>query len=568
MIKKLFLTLMVLSATLSAIAQVTTSGVNGIVKAGDEEAIGATITAKHIPSGTVYRAITNIDGRYTLTGLRTGGPYEVEISYIGFQSQKFTDIQLDLGQNTVIDAVLSEGGEILNEVVVVAKKNNTMRSDRSGAVTNLNAEAMSVVPTVGRSMTDIMKMTPQSSSASGMAIGGGNYRQSSVTIDGASFNNAFGLGYSPLPGGGAPISLDALDQMTISITPYDVRQSGFTGGGINAVTKSGTNEFKGSVYTYLTSTSLKGARVGDDSLPVDDGHTNTFGLTFGGPILKDKLFFFVNGEIEDNVTAGPSARAGNGAPPWTTTNHRPQLSELEGLSDYLQNTYGLTLGPWQAYNIKTPAYRILARVDWNINDNHKFNVRFTKSNRKETKPSSASRTIGSNLSNTIFGGSQNIYGGQTNYSMSPLGSRYYAEYKFTSFAAELNSTFGKFHNTLRGTYSFQDQPRSTEYNDAAPVIEFVMSDGQGHYPSWAITGDIYTLGNLAQTKNTVITDEVNVTLGKHNLFAGIQYEHNFAANGYAPAASGYWVYEVTQEQARNREWAAVMSATPRLYLWQ
>ena len=556
---------MVMGAALTAFAQVTTSGINGIVTAGNEEAIGATITAKHVPSGTIYRAITNIDGRYTLTGMRTGGPYEVEISYIGFQTQKFTDIQLALGQNTVLDAALSENSEMLKEVVVVAKVNNTMRSDRSGAVTNLNAQAMAVVPTVGRSLTDIMKMTPQSSSASGMAIGGGNYRQSSVTIDGASFNNAFGLGGSPLPGGGTPISMDALDQMTISITPYDVRQSGFTGGGINAVTKSGTNEFRGSAYTYLTSSSLKGARVGDISLPVDDGHNNTFGLTFGGPIIKDKLFFFVNGEIEDNVTTGPASRAGDGSIPYTTTNSRPQLNELESLSDYLQKTYGLTTGSWQGYHVKTPAYRILARVDWNINDNHKFNIRFTKSNRKESKGASASRAIGSNQSNIIYGGNQNTYGSLTTYSMNSLSSRYYTEYRFTSIAAELNSTFGIFRNTLRGTYSFQDQPRSTEYGDNYPVIEIVMNDGQDHYPSWALTGDIFTYGNLTQTKNTVITDELNVTLGKHNLFAGLQYEHNYAANGYAQAAAGYYVYEATPEQVHQGNWGAVFGAKPRYF---
>ena len=551
---------MVMGAALTAFAQVTTSGINGIVTAGNEEAIGATITAKHVPSGTIYRAITNIDGRYTLTGMRTGGPYEVEISYIGFQTQKFTDIQLALGQNTVLDAALSENSEMLKEVVVVAKANNTMRSDRSGAVTNLNAQAMAVVPTVGRSLTDIMKMTPQSSSASGMAIGGGNYRQSSVTIDGASFNNAFGLGASPLPGGGTPISMDALDQMTVSITPYDVRQSGFTGGGINAVTKSGTNEFRGSAYTYLTSSSLKGARVGDISLPVDNGHNNTFGLTFGGPIIKDKLFFFVNGEIEDNVTTGPASRAGDGSIPYTT-----QLNELESLSDYLQKTYGLTTGSWQGYHVKTPAYRILARVDWNINDNHKFNIRFTKSNRKESKGASASRAIGSNQSNIIYGGNQNTYGSLTTYSMNSLSSRYYTEYRFTSIAAELNSTFGIFRNTLRGTYSFQDQPRSTEYGDNYPVIEIVMNDGQDHYPSWALTGDIFTYGNLTQTKNTVITDELNVTLGKHNLFAGLQYEHNYAANGYAQAAAGYYVYEATPEQVHQGNWGAVFGAKPRYF---
>ena len=564
--KRLFLLVVtLLTLSLSAVAQVTTSGINGIVTANNEEAIGATITAKYVPSGAIYRAVTNVNGRYTITGMRSGGPYEVEVSYIGYQTKKFTEIQLALGQNTVIDVTLSEGSEMLQEVEIVAAARNTMRSDRSGAVTNLNGAQMAAVPTVGRSMTDIMKMTPQSSSASGMAIGGGNYRQSSVTVDGAAFNNAFGLGSSPLPGGGTPISLDALDQMTISITPYDVRQSGFTGGGVNAVTKSGTNEFKGSAYTYLTSTSLKGNRVGNTVFSVDDGHTNTYGATFGGPIIKDKLFFFVNGEYEDNVVAGPVARAGDGGSTYSNTNRRPQLSELEGLSSYLQNTYGLTTGAWQGYNVSTPAYRILARIDWNINENHKFNVRFTKSNRKSSSSASASRSVPSNRSNDIYGGSQNDYGSNTNYGMSSLSSRYYAEYKFTSIAGELNSKFGKVHNTLRGTYSFQDQPRSTEYNDAAPVVEIVMNDGQDHYPTWALTGDIFTYGNLAQTKTTVITDEVNATFGKHNLFAGLQFEHNFAANGYAQAAAGYYTFEATPEEVASGNWAAVFGRGPRTF---
>jgi len=564
--KRLFLLVVtLLTLSLSAVAQVTTSGINGIVTANNEEVIGATITAKHVPSGAIYRAVTNVNGRYTITGMRSGGPYEVEVSYIGYQTKKFTEIQLALGQNTVIDVPLSEGSEMLQEVEIVAAARNTMRSDRSGAVTNLNGAQMAAVPTIGRSMTDIMKMTPQSSSASGMAIGGGNYRQSSVTVDGAAFNNAFGLGSSPLPGGGTPISLDALDQMTISITPYDVRQSGFTGGGVNAVTKSGTNEFKGSVYTYITSTSLKGNRVGNTVFAVDDGHNDTYGLTFGGPIIKDKLFFFVNGEYEDNVIAGPVARAGDGGSTYSNTARRPQLSQLESLSSYLGKTYGLTTGPWQGYNVSTPAYRILARVDWNINENHKFNVRFTKSNRKSSSGASASRSVPSNRATDIYGGSQNDYGSNSNYGMSALSSRYYAEYKFTSIAAELNSKFGKFNNTLRGTYSFQDQPRSTEYNDAAPVVEIVMNDGQDHFPTWALTGDIFTYGNLAQTKTTVITDEVNATFGKHNLFAGIQFEHNFAANGYAQAAAGYYTFEATPEEAAAGDWASVFNRGPRTF---
>ena len=564
--KRLFmLVVTLLTLSLTAVAQVTTSGINGIVTANNEEVIGATVSAKHVPSGSVYRAVTNMNGRYTITGMRSGGPYEVEVSYIGYQTKKFTGIQLSLGQNTVVDVVLTEGSEMLQEVEIVASARNTMRSDRSGAVTNVNGDQMAAVPTVGRSMTDIMKLTPQSSSASGMAIGGGNYRQSSITVDGAAFNNAFGLGSSPLPGGGTPISLDALDQMTISITPYDVRQSGFTGGGINAVTKSGTNEFKGSLYTYITSTSLKGNRVANTVFAVDDGHNDTYGMTLGGPIVKDKLFFFVNGEYEDNVTTGPNALAGDGSTPYTTTNRRPQLSELESLSDYMQKTYGLTTGPWQGYNVKTPAYRILARLDWNINDNHKFNIRFTKSNRKSSSAASASRSVPSNRQYDIYNGSNGTYGSGSNYGMSSLSSRYYSEFKFTSFAAELNSKFGKVNNTLRGTYSFQDQPRSTEYGDSYPVVEILMNDGQDHYPTWAYTGDIFTYGNLSQTKTTVITDELNVTLGKHNLFAGIQYEHNFAANGYAQAAAGYYTFEATPEEVAAGNWGAVFGRSPRTF---
>ena len=565
--KKLSLILTILLSALTASAQVTTSCITGKVTDAHETIIGATIKACHTPSGAIYYGVTNANGVYTISGMKAGGPYDVEVSYIGYEPVKFTDIQLVLGQNTIINATITENASQLQEVQVVAPSRNTMRSDRSGAVTNMNLEQISSIPTISRTMTELMRMTPQSSSASGVAIGGGNFRQSNVTIDGASFNNAFGLslGATPLPGGGTPISLDALEQMTISVTPYDVRQSGFTGGGINAITRSGTNQFKGSVYTYITSTSLKGSRVGDTSLAITNGRNDTYGLTFSGPILKDKLFFFINGEFEDNKTTGPSSRAGDGGNTYTNTSRRPQLSELESLSSYLRSNYGIETGPWQNYNVKAPAYRLLARVDWNINDNHKFYIRFTKAKRTLSNPASASRSIGGNQSTPIYNGHQNNFGSNTNYGMSSLSSRYYAEYHFTSFAAELNSKFGIWRNTLRGTYSFQDQPRSNEYGESNPVIEVVMSDGQNHFPSWAMTGDLYTYGNLAQTKTTVITDEVNVSLGKHNLFAGLQYEHNFAANGYAQAAAGYYAFEATQAQVDARDWASVFNAAPRVF---
>ena len=224
--KRLFLLVVtLLTLSLTAVAQVTTSGINGKVTANDEEVIGATITAKHLPSGSVYRAVTNVSGRYTMDGMRAGGPYEVEISYIGYQTKKFTDLQLQLGQSAVLDVWLDESTEMLKEVQVFSTGRNNMRTDRAGSVTSVNATEMAVIPTVSRSMNDIMKLTPTgANTGNGFAVGGGNFRQSYVTIDGAAFNNAFGIGGN-LPGNGSPVSLDALDQISVSTSPFDVRQS-------------------------------------------------------------------------------------------------------------------------------------------------------------------------------------------------------------------------------------------------------------------------------------------------------------------------------------------------------
>jgi hypothetical protein len=557
---------MLLVIAVAVQAQVTTSSMSGkVTDANNETIIGATVQAIHEPSGAVYGAITNVDGRYSITNMRAGGPYKVEVSYVGYQTVVFKDINLQLGENLVLNPFLKESTELLDEVVVVASKNSNMKSNRSGAMTNVDANQMAMVPTASRSLSDIMKLSPQASSTTnGFAVGGGNYRQSNVTIDGAQFNNTFGLGSGNLPGGGTPISLDAIDQMTVSVTPYDVRQSGFIGGAINAVTKSGTNQFKGTAYMHLTSNDLRGTRVGGSSFSLDDAHTNTYGFTLGGPILKDKLFFFVNGEYEDIITAGPTARAGTGSGSYTNTNRRPTLDQLTSFSDYMYDKYGYQTGVWQGYNLDTPAYRLLARIDWNINKDNKFNVRFTRSNRKSSSAASTSRSIGTNQQNAIYNGANGTYGSGSYYGMSSLSSRYYAEYRFTSVAAELNSKIGKVQNTLRGTYSYQDQPRSNEYGDQ-PIIELVMNDGQDHYPTWALTGDVFTMGNLSQTKNLVLTDEANLTLGKHNLFAGIQYEHNNAANGYAQAAAGYYAYEVTADEAASGDWASVFARDPRVF---
>lgn len=559
----LVVTLLIFTAVINA--QVTTATISGkVMDMNNEAIIGATVLAVHEPSGTRYGAITNLDGLYSIQGMKTGGPYKVEFSYVGYQTVVFKGINLQLGDNYVLNAAMKESSELLDEVVITASANSNMKSSRSGAMMNVNSAQMSVVPTVSRNLSDIMRLSPQgSATTNGFAVGGGNYRQSNVTIDGAQFNNTFGLGSGNLPGGGNPISLDALEQVSVSITPYDVRQSGFNGGAINAVTKSGTNLFNGTVYGYFTGEKLIGDNVNGNNLSLEKSHKYTYGASIGGPIIKDKLFFFVNGEYEDNLGAGPSGRAGNGETPYTNTNRRPKLSQLESLTSYTVSNYSFPTGAWQNYNVKTPSYRILARVDWNINDNNKFNVRFTKSNKKTNSGATNSRSP--LIVDNIYGGNQGIYGSNSYYGMSALSSRYYSEYHFTSVAGELNSRFGKFTNTLRGTYSYQDQPRSNEYGNL-PTVEILMSDGQGQFPTWALMGnDPFTMGNLSQTKNIVLTDELNATFGKHNLFAGFQYEYNHAVNGYAQMGAGYYAFEATADQIANNEWEDVFAATPRVF---
>lgn len=545
MLKRLrfILTVIALLAAVGISAQVTTATMSGKVTAQEEPIIGATIVAIHEPSGTRYGTVTNVSGQFTLQGMRTGGPYKVEISYVGYQTAIYKGINLLLGENYVLNVSLKESSELLDEVVVTASKESNMKSDRAGAVTNLTSAKIASIPTVSRSMNDIMRLSPQSNTTSnGFAAGGGNYRQSFVTVDGASFNNAFGIG-SNLPAGGAPISLDALEQLSVSITPYDVRQSGFTGAAINAVTKSGTNELTGSAYTFLTNNNLIGDRVGDNSIELEKSHQYTYGATLGGAIIKNKLFFFVNGEYEDDLTAGPIARARNDASESYGESgiHRPVASQMDEIRDYLIKTYDYDPGAYQGYNVKVPSYKFLARIDWNINENNKVNVRFSKTNNRYD--ASPSTSVSPMTVTTIFPGNDDkgISSGKGASSDEGLyfrNTRYRQEQRFTSIAAEWNSKWGVLNNTLRGTYSYQDEPRS--YDGGAFPTTYILEDGA----VYAMFGtELFTEGNIRQVKSFTITDEATWTWGKHNFMAGLQFEHNKAVNGYMQGANGAYVFK-------------------------
>ena len=530
----------------TAMAQITTSSVSGKITANGEDVIGATIKAVHQPSGTVYRAVTNIDGRYSIQGMRPGGPYVLEVTYVGYKNKQVKGISLSLGQNTVLNETLSEDAAQLEDVVIVADRNNNMRTDRAGATTSINADQIEAVPTVSRSMNDLLKLTPQGANVgSGFSVGGGNYRQSYVTVDGAAFNNAFGIGGN-LPGNGSPISLDALDQISVSSSPYDVRLSGFTGGAISAVTKSGTNDFKGTAYMYTTNSHLRGNKVGDYELNRLQSHSTTWGASFGGPIIKDKLFFFANGEYQSNISAGPSGTARvNASDEWSPSSgtvHRPLQSDMDNMLSFLNKTYGYNPGRYQGYSLDTPSYKFLARIDWNINENNKLNFRFSKSHDKDSSSPSSSTTPFKD--SIIYPGGEDATGGKSqsgrtaNAGLYFESARYYQEKNFTSFAAEWNSKWGGVSNILRATYSYQDEPR-TYVGGMFPTVD-ILKNGS-YYMGFG--PDPFTEGNLRQVKTFVATDEATWSMGIQNFTAGLQFETNKATNGFGAASAGYYVFE-------------------------
>lgn len=530
----------------TAMAQITTSSVSGKITANGEDVIGATIKAVHQPSGTVYRAVTNIDGRYSIQGMRPGGPYVLEVTYVGYKNKQVKGISLSLGQNTVLNETLSEDAAQLEDVVIVADRNNNMRTDRAGATTSINADQIEAVPTVSRSMNDLLKLTPQGANVgSGFSVGGGNYRQSYVTVDGAAFNNAFGIGGN-LPGNGSPISLDALDQISVSSSPYDVRLSGFTGGAISAVTKSGTNQFKGTAYMYTTNSHLRGNKVSDYELNRLQSHSTTWGASFGGPIIKDKLFFFANGEYQSNISAGPSGTARvNASDEWSPSSgtvHRPLQSDMDNMLSFLNKTYGYNPGRYQGYSLDTPSYKFLARIDWNINENNKLNFRFSKSHDKDSSSPSSSTTPFKD--SVIYPGGDDATGGKSqsgrtaNAGLYFESARYYQEKNFTSFAAEWNSKWGGVSNVLRATYSYQDEPR-TYVGGLFPTVD-ILKNGS-YYMGFG--PDPFTEGNLRQVKTFVATDEASWSMGIQNFTAGLQFETNKATNGFGAASAGYYVFE-------------------------
>ena len=562
--KKLFTLFLALVASFTMMAQVTTSSISGRITDVQKRTLpGATVVATHTPSGTQYYAVADANGSYRLLNIRPGGPYRLEFRMVGFQTEVHNNINTTLGETKILNVSMKEEAIGLGEVTISAEAiSNGMDSDRAGATTAISSEQITQLPTVSRSLNDVLALTPQGATTSnGLAIGGGNYRSSYVTVDGAAFNNAFGIGGN-LPAGGSPISLDALEAMTINITPFDVRQSGFTGGAINAVTKSGTNQFKVSVYDYFTNDGLTGTKFGKkdefgnfpNNLKLAKSLDNTAGFSVGGPIVKNKLFFFVNFEYQSDIDPGQTRFAREHEDQeWggSTQYNLPTVAQMEEIKDYLKTHYNYDPGRYQNYSASTPDYKLLARLDWNINETNKFNIRYSLvKNKYSSSPSSSINPLSSSVYN------RNTYGRLSNYAMYFESARYFQEQNFSSVAAEWNSSFlnGRGNNMLRATYSHQYEPRSF-VGDLFPTVDILQTiDTNGTKAVLTTFGpDPFTYGNLRDVSTAIVTDEVSYLTGIHNFVFGGQFEFDNTKNGFMQGGAGYYVYNSWEDFVNNAD---------------
>jgi len=516
----------------SAYAQVTTSALSG--KVADEKGeplVGATVIAVHTPSGSQYYGVANEEGRYNIQGLRPGGPYEVSFSLIGNQSMLVKDVVLPLGETTQQDAVLATATEKLNEVVVVASSTK-FSAEKTGAATNISNREMMSLPTVSRSITDVTRLSPYG--GNGMSFAGTDGRTANFTVDGANFNNNFGLS-SNLPGGGNPISIDAIDELQVVISPYDVRQTDFKGGGVNAITKSGTNTFRGTAYVYHRNEFMRGNTVyGTEIAGARDTDRNTtYGLTLGGPIIKNKLFFFVNFEYSKSPSVAVRWRGSeNGIGDEARSLSYCSLADLEKVKQHTLDKYGYDTGSYTDFPADESNMKALARIDWNISDKHHLALRYNYTNNLIWNGPNAS---------SMDGGTRSPYARTSLYSMTFANSMYSMNNLVHSASVDLNSRLSdKVSNQFLATFSMLNDVRGTNSKDF-PFID--IQDGTGNNVQYMSLGyELFTWNNAVNNTVANVKDDVTISLGAHKVMAGVRYEYQMADNQYMRNGTGYYRY--------------------------
>ena len=534
----------------TAVAQVTTSSFSGIVKDAKGTLPRVTIRATHVPSGTNYSTTTNLDGRFTLPNVRIGGPYTVVVTYIGYETQTFNDISLKLGEPYILNVNLSQGATSLQEVVIAGKKEINVA--RVGESTNINSRMLTTLPSINRSITDFTRLSPM---ANGTSFGGRDSRFNNTSIDGANLNNSFGLSTDPLPGGGAqPISIEAFDQISVNAAPVDVRQSGFTGAGIYAVTKSGTNTFTGSAYDYYKNQSFNGVNIGDNNISanVAKSQTETYGFTLGGPIIKNKVFFFFNYENTKSTSPGNSNSPTGGSGIGTVA--VTPVADLQAVQNYLASNYGYQTGVYDQF----PAFKqtntnVLAKIDWNINDKNKLTLKYSSLAATSDNPINGT-SIPNGGGFTVTGKSGTI-GSLPNsrYSLQSIAfenSNYGFINPVKTYTAELNSSISnKLSNQLLVAYTNTDSKRTFPGGNSFPTVDIFNGAGSNYITAG---NDPFTLNNDVINNTTTITDNLTYYAGKHTITAGGNYEYQYLGNQFMPGAAGYYAYNSLSDFLGNK----------------
>ncbi len=528
-------------------AQVTTSSIQGIVVDNTGETLpGANVVAIHEPSGTRYGAVTNLEGRFNLPNMRVGGPYAIQISFIGYKMQTYSGIVLRLGEPFALNATLQDESTELSEVVITGSKSSEFDSNRTGTGTNVNSTQIASLPQINRSVTEFTRLTPQ---ANGNSFAGRDSRYNNLQVDGSNFNNGFGLSGNPLPGGQAqPISLDAIEEITVNIAPFDVTQSGFTGAGINAITRSGTNTVRGSVYYFNKNQNFQGRRIGDNELEAVDAATNNFGFRLGGPIIKNKLFLFVNAERE--VLTGANATGTNLWRPSTdgvadaeNNISRVRRSELDAVGAHLRNVWGYEPGRYEGYanEAEQSNTKFLARLDYNISDKHKLAVRYNQviglSNQQV------------NASSGAFPRTPSDAGRVSQNSITFENGNYGFENSVRSVTAELNSYFTpKISNQFLATFSRIRDVRTTPSNQIFPFVDIWdggRGDGDRNYISFGT--ELFSYNNDVINDNFSFINNLTYSEGKHAITGGIAFELQKFGNSFVRNGTSYYRYASVED---------------------
>lgn len=548
-IKRLLLTLAVAMITTFALGQVTTSEIEGRVSDKSETLVGATIQAIHLPSGTTYGAVTNAQGRFLIQGMRTGGPYKVTVSFVGYQTNVYNDIYLKLGEPMSLAVSLNNESVNINEVVVTTTRSKFNR-EKTGAVTNISSKQLTSLPTINRSLSDFTRLSPYSGANN--SIGGRDGRSNTFTIDGANLNNNFGLS-SSLPGGGNPISLDAIEEVQVVVSPFDVSQSNFVGGGINAITKSGSNTFKGSAYTYWKNENLRGNKVdGYDLGDRQKESKETYGFTLGGPLVKNKLFFFVNGEYENEpqpITFWRPSK--DGVSNSDASLSRASVADMDEFAKILKDKYGYDAGSYSDYAGGSKNYKILARLDWNISQDHKLSVRYNLTQNKQDVGTNGTSTVGTKASSNRISAD----------AMAFRNSCYNIEDNVSSFTGELNSNFGSnVRNRLLVTYSENQSKRGS---DSSPFPHIDIWKDNNAYMTAGY--ELFTWKNKVENKTFNIQDKVTISLGNHRLSAGAYFEYQMALNNFMPYGTGYYKYNSFEDFKSNFDADPANNKAPRAF---